>query len=162
MVALYRSGRQIDALAAYEALRRLLRTDFGIDPCDDIQRLHGRILRRDPELLDHRRDAQRARVSSIRDSRRPTDLRAAEQLLLERLREVARSPSDVVIVEGGPGGKAWLVVEVPRPADDDDDVEADDGLQHLSLVEAFATMSNLVSRTELPLRHLAAAAASAR
>jgi DNA-binding SARP family transcriptional activator len=163
MVALYRSGRQIDALAAYEALRRLLRTDFGIEPCDDIQRLHGRILRREPELLDHRRDSQR-RIVSRPDSPRPAGGRAEEEMLVERLREVARFPSDVMIVEGGPGvEKAWLVVEVPRPAGEDQgvgDVRADDGLQHLTLVEALATMSTLVSRTEPPQRHLAAAASA--
>ena len=39
MVALYRSGRQIEALAAYDDLRRLLVTDFGVDPCEDLQQL---------------------------------------------------------------------------------------------------------------------------
>jgi DNA-binding SARP family transcriptional activator len=51
MVALYRSGRQIEALAAYEDLRQLLVTDFGVDPHEDVQQLHGRILSRDPTLL---------------------------------------------------------------------------------------------------------------
>ncbi len=51
MVALYRSGRQIEALAAYDDLRRLLVTDFGVDPCEDLQQLQVRILRRDPTLL---------------------------------------------------------------------------------------------------------------
>jgi DNA-binding SARP family transcriptional activator len=51
MVALYRSGRQIEALAAYDDLRRLLITDFGVDPCEDLKELHIRILRRDPTLL---------------------------------------------------------------------------------------------------------------
>ncbi len=55
MVALYRSGRQIEALAVYEDLRRLLVDDFGVDPHEDLQRLHGRILRRDPTLLVDRK-----------------------------------------------------------------------------------------------------------
>ncbi len=57
MTALYRGGRQIEALAAYEDLRRLLLTDFGVDPHEDLQRLHSRILRGDPELLRDRRTA---------------------------------------------------------------------------------------------------------
>ncbi|MDP9335562.1 MAG: AfsR/SARP family transcriptional regulator [Actinomycetota bacterium] len=167
MVALYRSGRQIDALAAYEALRRLLCTDFGIDPCDDLKRLHGRILRRDPQLLDHRRDTQRTIVSSTPDLPRPADRRVEVELLVERLREVARVPSDVVIVEGGPGAeKAWLVVEVPCRSSDDDaegGVGAGSSLQHVTLVEALARCRALVTLnelTELPLRHLAAAASA--
>ena len=51
MVALYRSGRQIEALAAYDDLRRLLLTDFGVDPYDDIQELQVRILSGDTTLL---------------------------------------------------------------------------------------------------------------
>ena len=50
MVALYRSGRQIEALAAYDDLRRLLLTDFGVDPCEDIQKLQVRILSGDTTL----------------------------------------------------------------------------------------------------------------
>jgi DNA-binding SARP family transcriptional activator len=54
MVALYRSGRQIEALAAYDDLRRLLLTDFGVDPHEDIQTLRVRILQGDPTLLTDR------------------------------------------------------------------------------------------------------------
>jgi DNA-binding SARP family transcriptional activator len=162
MVALYRSGRQIDALAAYEALRRLLCADFGIDPCDDIQRLHGRILRRDPKLLDHRRDAQRTIVSSPPDFPRSADRRVEAELLVERLREVARFPSDVVIVEAGPGvDKAWLVVEVPgRSSEDDAEVGAGASLHRVELVEALARCRAWVTLSELPLRHLVAAASA--
>jgi DNA-binding SARP family transcriptional activator len=53
MVALYRSGRQIEALAAYDDLRRLLLDDFGIDPHDEVRRLQSRILSGDPTLLDN-------------------------------------------------------------------------------------------------------------
>src|SRR4051812_562562 len=50
MLALYRSGRQADALAAYRRLRLALVEELGIDPSPDIQRLEGRILRQDPTL----------------------------------------------------------------------------------------------------------------
>lgn len=63
MVALYRSGRQIEALAVYEDVRRLLVNEFGVDPHEDLQRLHGRILRRDPMLLAHRGDVESRRRS---------------------------------------------------------------------------------------------------
>jgi DNA-binding SARP family transcriptional activator len=65
MVALYRSGRQIEALAVYEDLRRRLVDDFGVDPHDDLQRLHGRILRRDPTLLVDRKPRVREVVHAL-------------------------------------------------------------------------------------------------
>ncbi len=50
MLALYRSGRRADALAAFQDARRLLRDDLGIDPGAALQRLHQQILTSDPEL----------------------------------------------------------------------------------------------------------------
>ena len=51
MLALYRSGRRRDALAAFEQTQRLLRTELGIDPSPDLTRLRDRMLRDDPLLL---------------------------------------------------------------------------------------------------------------
>jgi peptide/nickel transport system substrate-binding protein len=50
MLALYRSGRQADALAAYVAARRRLVDDIGVEPDAELRELHERILRQDPEL----------------------------------------------------------------------------------------------------------------
>jgi SARP family transcriptional regulator, regulator of embCAB operon len=50
ILALYRSGRQAEALAAYQEARRFLDEEFGVEPGDRLQRLHLAILRSDPAL----------------------------------------------------------------------------------------------------------------
>jgi DNA-binding SARP family transcriptional activator len=50
MLALYRSGRQIEALEAYQVARRELVEQLGIEPSERLQRLQRSILRHDPEL----------------------------------------------------------------------------------------------------------------
>ena len=51
MLALYRTGRQGAALAAYQQVRGTLVTELGIEPGDELQQLHRRILAGDPGLL---------------------------------------------------------------------------------------------------------------
>jgi predicted ATPase/DNA-binding SARP family transcriptional activator len=48
--ALYRAGRQTDALAAYQAARTQLVEDLGLEPGPALQELHQAILRQDPSL----------------------------------------------------------------------------------------------------------------
>ena len=50
MLALYRAGRQADALRAYRDLRAMLIADLAIEPGPDVRDLHARILRQDPVL----------------------------------------------------------------------------------------------------------------
>jgi basic membrane lipoprotein Med (substrate-binding protein (PBP1-ABC) superfamily)/DNA-binding SARP family transcriptional activator len=51
LLALYRCGRQAEALRAYEGFRRLLADELGVDPSPGLQQLQGRILLQDTSLM---------------------------------------------------------------------------------------------------------------
>lgn len=76
MLALYRSGRQAEALAVYQETRRLLVEELGIEPSAALQQLHGSILRQDARL-DINRDGRRTSDEPLRD--------VADAILLGRL-----------------------------------------------------------------------------
>jgi DNA-binding SARP family transcriptional activator/predicted negative regulator of RcsB-dependent stress response len=50
MLALYRSGRQTEALDLFLGTRKMLAEDLGVEPGPGLRRLHAAILRADPEL----------------------------------------------------------------------------------------------------------------
>ncbi|HSI92706.1 MAG TPA: BTAD domain-containing putative transcriptional regulator, partial [Jiangellaceae bacterium] len=60
MLGLYRSGRQADALGAYQEARRRLVDELGIEPGPRLVELERRILEHDPTLVDSRGSRVRA------------------------------------------------------------------------------------------------------
>jgi DNA-binding SARP family transcriptional activator len=78
MVALYRCGRQAEALRAYADLRETLVEQLGIDPSPALGRLQAAILRQDPEL-DRPRAAKDPAPLSV-----PVPLTTAEDVPVER------------------------------------------------------------------------------
>lgn len=59
MRALYATGRQADALEAYEALRQRLADELGVDPSPESRNTHLAVLRADPALLGSSRRSPR-------------------------------------------------------------------------------------------------------
>src|SRR5262249_34953969 len=112
MLALYRAGRQSDALAEYRAARETLVDGIGIEPGPALQALERSILQQDESL---------AAPSAPRVTRR-VDLPAPPTPLLGRESELTaavdllRSGSARLLTLTGPGGigKTRLAIEVAR------------------------------------------------
>ena len=124
MLALYRSGRQADALAALRAARQRLADELGLEPGPQLHELQRRILQHDPSL-----DTPRRERLWIRKRRLSRPVAAVAVLAL-----VAGAAAAIVLAtgeskgSGGPGeasnrlleigartGKLAGAVEVARP-----------------------------------------------
>nr|WP_225987174.1 BTAD domain-containing putative transcriptional regulator [Streptomyces spectabilis] len=71
MLALYRSGRQAEALAVYADTRRLLADELGVDPRPGLQELQQRILQADPALAEPSAPAAEPSAGVIRPAQLP-------------------------------------------------------------------------------------------
>jgi DNA-binding SARP family transcriptional activator len=121
MLALYRSDRQTDALAAYTQLRGRLADELGLDPSPELQRLHAQLLRADPALADPPpgRGAAGTSASHVPPPRQlPPSIgtftgRADELIrLIELLRSAGAGPVVISAIDGAGGiGKSALAVQ---------------------------------------------------
>lgn len=100
MLALYRTGRQTEALGVYARARQRLVDEIGDEPAGWLRELHGRILRRDETLTDHA--GTPVTVSQVRPAQLPPDVaaftgRARELRELDALLPDEAGPTAVVI-----------------------------------------------------------------
>ncbi|MFI0263138.1 BTAD domain-containing putative transcriptional regulator [Streptomyces sp. NPDC017056] len=119
MLALYRSGRQAEALAAYADTRRLLAEELGADPSREISELHQRILRADPGLAVPPNGRREVLEAEAKPAQLPTDLPdvTGHAAVVKELREhlaAAEGQGGVLSAISGAGGvgKSTLAVHV--------------------------------------------------
>jgi DNA-binding SARP family transcriptional activator len=116
MLALYRAGRQAEALRAYQAARAVLNEELGVDPGGDLRRLEAAILAQDASLDI----PQPVPSGPVVAARRRTNIgapltslvgRAAE---LGRLQDLLAGRRLVTLIGPGGAGKTRLAVEAAR------------------------------------------------
>ncbi len=114
IVALYRSGRQGDALSAYRRARTVLADELGIDPGLALRKLEAAVLSQDPAL-----DAP-AVLPDGSDAHQPGNLPAALSPLIGRAAELSaiadllRASRLVTVTGTGGVGKTRLAIEAAR------------------------------------------------
>jgi DNA-binding SARP family transcriptional activator len=118
MLALYRQGRQAEALGVFADVSRLLADELGVDPGAPLRRLHEQILRADPALdltgapnpalLAQPRPVHQLPIDVCDFTGRAESLAALVELLST---DAPDRPPPVVVITGGPGvGKSSLAV----------------------------------------------------
>ncbi|MDX8032659.1 BTAD domain-containing putative transcriptional regulator [Lentzea sp. BCCO 10_0856] len=112
ITALWRSGRQADALAAYQDVRRVLADELGVDPGAELRRLHATVLAGGEEIAVPDQATAPAPMQLPLDLRGFVGRAGLAEWVTTRLRPCAGATS-VLVLSGPPGvGKTALAVHV--------------------------------------------------
>lgn len=124
MLALYRGGRQADALRTYARLREILGEELGIEPSPELADLEERILLHDPSLSSH-------------------EIEEPEEITTEEPQLVSFKPGEVIVEEGAPADSVYWIedglVDVYRSTSDGDRV-----LAQLAKGQYFGELASLL------------------
>ena len=108
MAALYRDGRQAEALDAFHRLRQLLAQDLGVDPGADLRQLYQAILHQSPELAWQPQQRSRKTTGPGYFGRVPE-----MSHLVGRFEDAAAGRGGVVLLAGEPGiGKSHALQQL--------------------------------------------------
>ena len=83
MLALYRAGRQVDALEVFQETRLALADELGLEPSEELKALERMILAHDPGLTDGGAGDEPASDAPTREARRVVTVLVAEPMLQE-------------------------------------------------------------------------------
>jgi predicted ATPase/DNA-binding SARP family transcriptional activator len=111
MLALYRSGRQADAIAAYHETRRVLDDELGLDPGPELENVYQQILRHDASLEPARESVAGASPTNL--PARVTSF-VGREAEIEDVTALLRNNRLVSIIGPGGAGKTSLAIEVGR------------------------------------------------